>query len=292
MKKMREWVCCCLLLLVLPLQQAVAEEIPFGKGVLFRVQQAGSPPSYLFGTIHSEDQRVVQLPPPVRKALEDADRVVLELSLDGASIMAAASGMVLSDGRELPEILGPDLYQQVVTAAADRIPEVLLRRYKVWVVATELSMPPVKTGQFLDLLLARYARLNGKQVVGLETVDEQLSLFDEMPEADQVQMLKDVLNYLPEMPMMFEDLLSAYLERDLGRIMEVNEEYAKAGDSELEQMFQERLIDGRNRRMVERLLPMLRMGRLFVGVGALHLPGEEGVLRLLQQQGYRVEVVY
>ena len=113
-----------------------------------------------------------------------------------------------------------------------------------------------------------------------------------MSEADQVQMLEDVLNYLPEMPMMFEELLDAYLERDLGRLMEVNEEYAEAGDSELEQMFQKRLIDDRNRRMVKRLLPMLQQGRLFVGVGALHLPGEKGVLRLLQQQGYRVEIAY
>ena len=283
------WLC---LLLVLPFQHVGAAEVPFGKGILFRVEQAGSPPSYLFGTIHSEDPRVVRLAPPVHKALAEAERVVLELELDGASIMAAANGMVFPDGRELPQVLGPELYQQVVTAAADRIPEVLLKRYKVWVVATELSMPPVKTGEFLDLLLARYARLNGKQVVGLETVDEQLSLFDDMPEADQVQMLKDVLNYLPEMPMMFEELLQAYLERDLGGLMAVNEKYAEAGDSELEQTFQKRLIDDRNRRMVERLLPMLRQGRLFVGVGALHLPGEKGVLRLLQQQGYQVEAVY
>ncbi len=293
MKKSRGWINWCLfLLLVLPLQQTGAAEVLFGRGILFRVEQAGSPPSYIFGTIHSEDPRVVRLAPPVRKALADADRVVLELKLDGASLLAAANGMVFPDGRELPQVLGPELYRQVVAAAADRIPEMLLKRYKVWVVATELSMPPTKTGEFLDLLLARYARVNGKQVVGLETVDEQLSLFDEMPEADQVQMLKDVLNYLPEMPMMFEELLGAYLERDLARLMEVNEKYADAGNPELEQAFQKRLIDDRNRRMVERLLPMLREGRLFVGVGALHLPGEKGVLRLLQQQGYQVEVVY
>ena len=281
------------LLLVLPLLQAGAAEIPFSKGILFRVEQAGASPSYLFGTFHSEDQRVVHLPPPVRKALEDADRVVLELKLDGASTMAAVTAMIYTDGRDLAKVLDPELYRRVVAAAGERqIPEVAVRHYKVWALAMLLTMPPTRTGEFLDQLLARFARLNGKEVVGLETATEQLALFEDLPEADQIQMLKDVLNNLGDLPKMYEELLHAYLERDLGRLMEINEDYSASENPELEQRFQKRLIDDRNLRMVERLLPLLRKGRLFVGVGALHLPGENGVLRLLERHGYRVEVVY
>jgi uncharacterized protein YbaP (TraB family) len=87
-------------------------------------------------------------------------------------------------------------------------------------------------------------------------------------------------------------MLNAYLTRDLAGLVEINEAYQKLGDQELARMFQERLIDSRNQRMVERLHPMLEEGGLFIGVGALHLPGETGILNLLDNAGYRVEAVY
>ena len=52
------------------------------------------------------------------------------------------------------------------------------------------------------------------------------------------------------------------------------------------------LIDQRNARMVTRMEPFLKRGQAFIAIGALHLPGEVGVLNLLAKQGYRVSVVY
>ena len=56
--------------------------------------------------------------------------------------------------------------------------------------------------------------------------------------------------------------------------------------------FLRRLIDDRNVHMIERMLPRLKQGAAFIAIGALHLPGEKGILQLLTERGYTVSVVY
>lgn len=282
-----------LILCLLLLQGVAVAEIPFGKGLLFRIEKGDVQPSYLFGTVHLEDSRVLTLPQPVRTAFDESRTVVLEITLDETAILASALGMLITDGRELRDIVGEELYLRTVSAMEPRgIPEVALRHYKPWSVMTLLVIPQPETGLFLDLVLYQTARAEGKQVRGLESIDEQLAIFNEISEDDQVKLLEETLNNLDKLPTMFEEMLDAYLARDLAGLIEINEAYQDLGDPELAEMFEERLVDSRNLRMVERLRPMLEEGGVFVGVGALHLPGEEGILNLLHRAGYRVEVVY
>jgi uncharacterized protein YbaP (TraB family) len=285
----RWFLIACLLLV----QGTAAAEIPFGEGILFRIEKGDTQPSYLFGTVHLEDERVLKLPEPVRRAFDESRTVVLEITLDETAILAAAMGMFITDGRELRDLVGEDLYLRTVTVMEGRgIPEVALRHYKPWSVMILLLVPPPETGEFLDLVLYRTAQTEGKQLRALESVEEQLAVFDDISEDQQVKMLEETLNNLDKLPTMFTEMLNAYLTRDLAGLVEINEAYQKLGDQELARMFQERLIDSRNQRMVERLHPMLEEGGLFIGVGALHLPGETGILNLLDNAGYRVEAVY
>ncbi len=282
-----------LLLWILLLPPAVAADIPHGKGVLFLLERDGLASSYIFGTIHAEDKRVLQLPSPVREAFSAAETVVLEMTMDGENILAASMAMLYTDGRDLPGVIGEKRFQRVVAALAGRnMPEEVLRYYKPWSVATILSMPPTKTGEFLDLVLYRQALADRQKVVGLETVDEQLSIFDELSESDQIAMLDDALDNLQQLPTMLRRLMDAYLARDMAALVQTSEEFMQHGDPAIEEMFQQRLVDDRNHRMVARLQPLLQEGRLFVAVGALHLPGEKGILQLLEQKGYRVTVIY
>ena len=100
------------------------------------------------------------------------------------------------------------------------------------------------------------------------------------------------MQQLDEFPDLYEQILAAYLERDLAAIMRLNEESQAKGDRELEEHLGRALIDDRNVRMVERMQPQLRRGRAFIAVGALHLPGEAGILQLLAKRGYTVTPVY
>jgi uncharacterized protein YbaP (TraB family) len=87
------------------------------------------------------------------------------------------------------------------------------------------------------------------------------------------------------------ELLAAYKRQDLAAMMAINESAMAIGEQRLAKEFQRRLIVDRNHRMADRMEPYLKQGGAFVAVGALHLPGEQGLLRLLEQQGYSVRAV-
>ena len=272
---------------------ASAAELPFPEGLLFQVERSGKPVSYLFGTIHSEDERVLKLPEPVEQAFIKSSKLYVEVDMDPANLLAAMTAMILDDGRELSDILGATLYRQSVEAAATLgLPEVALRHYKPWAMAMLLSLPPAKTGIFLDLVLYQRALALNKQVGGLETIREQLDLFDTLSEEDQISLLQDSLNNLDQLPTIFQTLLEKYLQRDLKGLVEINDQLLQGSDAKLAERFQARAIDERNLRMVERMAIPLTKGGVFVAVGALHLPGENGILRLLEQRGYSVVRIY
>jgi len=151
-----------------------------------------------------------------------------------------------------------------------------------------LSLPPTETGQFLDLVLYQRAQSLKKEVAGLETIREQMDLFDTLSEDEQINLLRDALNNLDQLPTIFQALLDHYLKQDLQGLVEINQQLLDSSASELADRFQVKAVDERNFRMVERLVAPLAQGGAFVAVGALHLPGEQGMLRMLERRGYRI----
>ena len=262
-------------------------------GLLWEVSKVDADPAYLFGTIHSEDPAVLQLAQPVQQAFASSQIVVLEMLLDMEAMMYSSTAMLMMDGRLLSAVIGAPLFRQVSMAIRSRgIPEPVLERMKPWAAAVTLSMPVQETGQVLDAVLYQNALQQNKAVYGLETVQEQLHVFESLPEEDQVALLKDALENFPEIDAMHAELLAAYKRRDLGGLMALNETSMKTGDQRLAEAFQQNLIVDRNHRMAGRMREYLQQGSVFVAVGALHLPGEEGLLNLLEQQGYTVRRVY
>ncbi len=262
-------------------------------GLLWEISKAGQQPAYLYGTIHSEDPEVMNLPAPVREAINASHSVVLEILMDADAMKYSSSAMLMLDGRSLPDVIGRSLYEQVAAVIATRgIPELVLNHMKPWAAAVTLSTPAPETGRVLDLMLYQDAVQQGKAVYGLETIQEQLQVFDTMPEAGQIALLRDAVDHFPELDAMQVELLAAYKQRDLGALLAIYEASMQAGDQWLAEDFQRRLIDDRNQLMVERMQPYLQQGKAFIAVGALHLPGRSGLLAMLEQRGYRIRRVY
>ena len=265
----------------------------FDHGLLWKIQGSGAAPSYLFGTMHSEDPEVVRLPTAVQQAFDKSRGLTLEVVLDPQSLLAMTSGFMLGDGSTLESHIGASLYKRVVSAmAVYGMPEVIVSTMKPWAVAVTLMTPPGESGVVLDLHLYQRAVAAGKPVDGLETPLEQLSVFDELSESDQVALLKDTLDNLPDVQDMLDDLKNAYLARDLARLTAINDAAMRDSDPQLVARFTNKLITRRNHRMAERMQSRLRSGGRFIAVGALHLPGRDGLLRLLSQQGYTLTRVY
>src|SRR6185436_9298299 len=267
----------------------------FDRGLLWRVEGAGAQASHLFGTLHLADPRVTALPQPVTKAFADARSLTVEVGLDPGALLALANRMVYLDGRDLPGAVGAELYEKAASLTGKLgLPEPAVRLFKPWALALFLSVPPQNPEEVLDVVLARTARAQGKPVHELETLEEQVAVFDGMQEADQVMMLRRAVAEYEQMPRLIGRMVDTWLSRDLAGMRRIGDE-AAGGSAEarrLQETFARRLLTERNVRMATRMPARLKEGGAFVAVGALHLYGESGVLAELERRGWRVTRVY
>ena len=268
---------------------------PFDKGLLWRIEKAGSAPSHLFGTVHLADARVTTLPDAVRDALNAARSFAMEVSLDQSNIATLAARMVYLDGRDLPGVAGAALFRKIVPLTAGLgMPAEMARLFKPWAMVLLLQMPPQDASRVLDFVLHRMAVEQGKVLSYLESVEEQVGAFEGMSDREQVALLEHAVETHHELKAQTEKMIQAYLQRDLRRMWEIGEsEIAQRPELRpLKQVFDQRLLYDRNTRMVERMQPQLKAGAAFIAVGALHLYGDRGLLSLLARDGYRVTRVY
>ncbi len=284
--------------LALPFAPTQAGERLYGQGRLWEVARDGQTPNYLFGTMHTSEAAVTALPAPVARALDGAAGLVLEVILDQGAQMTMAQAMMLNDGRTLGQIIGPELLGKVgATAGRYGLPAAQLQVFRPWAVMAMFSLPPAELArqqagqQPLDQALGTRAAGNGTPVTALESIEEQIAVFADLDEADQIALLETTLALNPQIDAIFARMKSAYLAGDLAALHAMSKEQQAGGDQALNELFERRLIEARNHRMAERMLGRLAQGGAFVAVGALHLSGDQGILHLLEQQGYAVERV-
>lgn len=108
----------------------------------------------------------------------------------------------------------------------------------------------------------------------------------------QITMLRDAVAQHDQVDQIIEQLITAYLRRDLKALESISNAAMQDGDDRVAEMFTTEVVDRRNYRMLVRMQPRLREGNAFIAVGALHLPGDKGLLNLLRNKGYRVSPVY
>lgn len=288
-----------LLALGMVLPAAAAEETPFGQGLLWRVQKDGGPANYLLGTMHSTDARLRELPDAIDQALDHARLAAFEIIAGQGGEAEMEQALQLPPERRLEDIVGPELFGRAATAVADfGITPEALQRFKPWALSFFLARPRLETirqaqGELaFDFWLQGEARRRGKALRGLETYAEQIEVFDGLGEAEQVAMVTDLLNDYANIEAQFNRMFRAYLKGNTGALLAVANDRSGVSDTAAAARLAERLVDSRNRTMAERMLPLLTQGRAFVAVGALHLPGEDGILSLLQQQGYSITRLY
>jgi hypothetical protein len=214
---------------------------------------------------------------------------VLEVVPDAEALAAAVAAMRLAEGTRLPDLLAPDLYRRCVEVAVARgLPESVLLDLKPWAVMTMISMPRAQTGEFLDRHLHHLASARGKSTLGLETTAEQLALFEQFSLAEQRALLRAALAEQAQTPQRHEELVDTYLRGDLRGLLALSDAEVPGLDAGLRRRFREVLVDARNRRMLGRIAVLPHPQRYFIAVGALHLPGETGLLNGLAQRGYRI----
>lgn len=269
-------------------------EIPpavFEDGLLFRISRDGQPDSFLFGTIHISDPKVMNFAPAIQRAYEASDQFVMEVVLDPEAIQVMQHSMFFHEGQTLSHQTGDELFLALASLAPKHgIPTELVDLMRPWAIYLTLSVPP-GGGIPMDMALMLEAQKDGKPIYGLESVEEQTAVLGDLPMADQITLLTQTVCHYDTLQSETQAMIDVYRARDLAGLMAESMRYA-VGDTRIDNAVFEALIWRRNQTMFDRLEPIMKRGSAFVAVGALHLPGKRGLLNLLKSAGYEVQKLY
>lgn len=278
-----------------------ADAIPNGAGLLWRIEADGVAPSYLFGSIHFTDPRVHDYSPVLLAALNGSRAVAVEsLSVFEGPLSpgsrAATEMAKLPAGQTLDDVLPEDTRAALKKALSGRLMSYdAFKIMKPWMVMQLLSYPPCELASLVmeypivDKDIAQRGRDAGKPVIGLETVEEQLSALDAVSMPSQIRMLHASAVLSRQIDDMHETFVQLYLKGEVGMIDVLGQRLMGAlFDQASHSEFMDNLLDKRNVNMRDRSLAEIRKGGLFITVGALHLPGEKGLVELFRKTGLKV----
>ena len=252
---------------------------------------------WLLGSIHYLREHDYPLPSLIEELYRQADTLVMELDLDDLDLSSMQASFmeagVLPTSTTLQAVLDPAVYDLTEARAAELgLPLMLLERLEPWLVALTLmdlgmSRLGYQANQGLEQYLLRRSLADGKEILGLESLDDQIGIFDSLSWADQEALLLQTLTDLEAPDAEMTQLLEAW--RD-GSLEDLATELS--GDFDEFPELETALISARNRRWAVTLEELLRRpGRYLVVVGALHLVGEDSVVELLSARGLDVSFV-
>jgi uncharacterized protein len=281
--------------------EADAAQTPNGQAIFWKIEKTGIEPSYLLGTMHVTDPRVLTMPKGAQEAASKADAIIVESDevLDdkkaAIALMAKPELSMFTDGSTITSRLTPEQVKELEAGLKKRgLALAAVNRMKPWIIASFVALPACELARkaegtsFLDKRIAQDAANAGKRVVGLETYAEQLEALNDLPMAFHLKSLIETLQLGDKMNDVNETMIDLYLKGDIGAIMPMLQTVSP--DSSVNDPgyadFEQRIIVDRNKVMAERAAPTLDQGNAFMAVGALHLPGKDGVVALLRHQGF------
>lgn len=287
--------------------EAEGAKVPNGKGIFWKIEQPGVEPSWLLGTMHVTDPRITTLSQPVQAAFDEADTVVIEAvdAIDSAGAIAALGKrsdlMMYTDDKTLVSGLSSE-DRASLSAGLDRkgIPLSTVIKMKPWMLLTAIVLPACETQRMsrgvevLDAKLGHDAKKQSKELLGLETMVEQMEAMASMPMEVHLRGLINALELGDRSNDVVETMIQLYLagEINLQNPLLKAEFGDKVGSASDMALFNKTMIVNRNRNMADRAVPILDKGNVFIAVGALHLPGEEGLVELLRAKGYTLSVAH
>ncbi len=255
-------------------------------------------PSYLFGTIHMIPQDDYFTPLGLDEAFDACEKVTFEIDLDDMTDIGALAGlmgaMLMNDGTTIRDLLTREEYKEVSDYFEEMgLPMGLLGSIKPMFLSmlAELNMDPssLQSDDIVSYEMELYerAQASGKSVGGLETMAYQMSLFDSIPYQDQAQILLDAVRSTDLESDMFEETVALYKQQKIESMVAI------AVDMEESEFggYEDLLLNNRNQNWIPVMKQQMEKRPVFFAVGAGHLAGEQGVIKLLRKEGYTLTPV-
>jgi uncharacterized protein YbaP (TraB family) len=283
-----------------------AHAVPFAQGNLWRATREGEEIT-LIGTLHMDDSRHEATMVALSPAL-DAARVVLveagpeEIAALQSRLARDPALMVQTKGPTLPERLSPELWDKLAQAVRARgVPPFMAAKLQPWYLSMILSIPPcaleaMGEDRGLDARVIEAAEARGLPVRALEPYDTVFSVFDKMSDADQLSMITSSLALEDRSEDMLTTMIDSYFEEEARVIWEFSravaltiEGYSAERVEREFALMEAALMVQRNQDWIPVLTRAAADGPVLAAFGALHLSGDQGVLALLQAEGFTLK---
>lgn len=247
--------------------------------------------SYLFGTIHMSCDAT--LDDNIKNALDKTSLLVLEIDMDDPNMqMDMMKGVYMKDGKTLKDFVNDEDYKILESFLKEQtgMPIGLIGNIKPFFISAMMypKLLDCAVVQSLENELMKVAHEQEEEVLGLESIEEQLNVFDEIPYEDQVKdLLESAKNNLVDEKADFQELLNLYKLKDLNAMLKLMDK----DDNLTTSKHSDKLLVNRNKNWISKMEEFTKGQPTFFGVGAAHLPGENGVINLLRKKGYIVKAV-
>lgn len=267
-----------------------AQEIP--NSLLWKISGKNlQQPSYLYGTLHVICREDMVLSEELLKALDNSKRLALEIDITDKSLTAKMQkGMLMKGNTRLSQLLPRQDYELLARYFQDSLNLNL---------ATVQQMKPIFlstliynkllpcTPQSYETQLSRMAGLQNMEISGLESIEEQLKVFEKIEYREQAEMLLQTIVEYSELEDAYWNMIVSYKNQDLNSL------YHVISDIQLGmKKYEDIMLNQRNQRWISRIEQMAANSPTFFAVGAAHLPGDKGLISLLKRRGYTIEPVY
>jgi uncharacterized protein YbaP (TraB family) len=249
-------------------------------------------PFYLIGSIHTLTEKDYPLPPIYDAALTNSRRVIFEYNPRQREALSRKfrEAARYPEGKDIESEISPVTFALLKKNAwRSQVRFEVLRHYRPWAIALRLLAGQGPLGpsspRSMDAYLSREAQRSGKEVGGLETVDEHVAFWREMVESDGENLLLYALRHDKAVAALLDKTRKAWKRGDIAALAATNTRLHRASPG-----LAQKLLDRRNASWVMRIEAEMKSGKpTAIVAGAGHFLGPEGVLELLRERGYRIE---
>jgi len=247
-------------------------------------------PSYLFGTIHIICKEDFFLPPIVTEKFTNADQVFLELDMDDPMMILKMMQLLqLPKGQTIKQLFGDSAFQEFdkkykEIAGGSAMMFNTFKPFMLMSMLTEKSLSCPTRESYEQTFIAMAAKQK-KNIKGLETIEDQVAVFDSIPDSTEIANLKKMVLDFEKGKEEFKKLVAVYKTQDVDSIFGLTNQSPELMEAENE------LLVKRNSKWIPVMKNSMQQGPCFFAVGAAHLGGDIGVIALLRKQGYSVKPV-
>jgi len=255
---------------------------------------------YLFGTMHLPHPVVYRVMPRVKGVIDRVDAVYTEIPLNFFTQMAAFQASVRDDNKSLKEILPATTYSKLNSAFRVINPLIDIKnfdKFKIWALSASLEALEYQLKyrdiKPIDKQIYSYAKSVGKEVGGIEKIEEQIDVFDRFNQKEQIIMLDASLDELKLHPNQSKELIKYYANRDGKGIMEIFTNSLKNVkiSEDLKKRFLDAILYSRNIRMAKRIEDLVAKHpnkKYLFAFGTMHFLGQKSVLYYLEKDGFKI----